>query len=158
MFSFISFYRLNKEAFLMVLEKIEPFLKSSTIPGIIQLATTLRFLATGSYQGVIAKDVELSMGRSTVSVILWRVMNALESKICPHFIKLRMTPEEKTNSKLHFFSKYQIPGIIGCIDGSHIKISKPTEDESLYYNRKGTYSLNAMIVSNSYFQRNELDM
>lgn len=144
-------YRLNKEAFVMVLDEIAPFLKRSRIPAIIQLATAIRFLATGAYQGVIGKDADLSMGRSTVSTILWRIVNALEFKICPHWIKLKMTPEEKTNSKLHFFTKYQIPGIIGCIDGTHIKISKPNKDEYLFYNRKGTFSINAMIVSSYFF-------
>ncbi|KAI8115145.1 putative nuclease HARBI1 [Lucilia cuprina] len=143
---FVSYYRLNKEAFIMVLEKLSPHLKSSTIPQIIQLSTTLRFLATGAFQGVIAKDVDISLGRSTVSTLMWRVINAAESKICPQWIKIEMTTEEKLSSKTYFFQKCQIPGVVGCIDGTHVKINKPCEDESLYLNRKGTFSVNAMII------------
>ena len=46
-----------------------------------------------------------------------------------------------------FFKKTDFPGVIGCVDGTHIKILAPNkEDQHLYYNRKGFFSLNAMIV------------
>ncbi|XP_053968123.1 putative nuclease HARBI1 [Anastrepha ludens] len=45
-------------------------------------------------------------------------------------------------TKAHFYSKYRIPGIIGCVDGTHIKIVA----QHLYYNRKGFYNINALIV------------
>lgn len=61
-----------------------------------------------------------------------------------------MTPEEKRKSKAYFFQSCQIPGIIGCIDGTHVKLNKPSEDESLFLNSKGPFSVNAMIVSNIY--------
>ncbi|XP_054727491.1 putative nuclease HARBI1 [Anastrepha obliqua] len=38
-------------------------------------------------------------------------------------------------------------GIIGCVDGTHVKIVAPRKEvQHLYYNRKGFYSINAMIV------------
>ncbi|XP_037808563.1 uncharacterized protein LOC119601603 [Lucilia sericata] len=133
---FVSYYRLSKEAFIMVLEKLSPHLQSSTIPVIIQLSTTLRFLATGAFQGVIAKDVDISLGRSTVSTIMWRVINATENIICPQWIKLQMSADEIQNSKAHFFNKFHVPGVIGCIDGTHVKMNKPSEDESLFLTEK----------------------
>ncbi|XP_017485295.1 PREDICTED: putative nuclease HARBI1 [Rhagoletis zephyria] len=36
--------------------------------------------------------------------------------------------------------------MIGCIGGTHIKIIKPSMDEHLFYNRKGYFSRNAMII------------
>ncbi|XP_065356149.1 putative nuclease HARBI1 [Calliphora vicina] len=124
----------------------------STVPPIIQLSTTLRFLATGAFQGVIvqhliiAKDVDISLGRSTVSTFMWRVINAAENIICPQWIKIEMTTDEKLNSKAYFFQKCQIPGVVGCIDGTHAKLNKPCGDESHFFNRKGTFSVNAMII------------
>lgn len=32
-------------------------------------------------------------------------------------------------------------GVMGCIDGSHIKINRPKIDEEVYVNRKGYHSL-----------------
>nr|XP_036213841.1 uncharacterized protein LOC118680020 [Bactrocera oleae] len=37
--------------------------------------------------------------------------------------------------------------IIGCVDGTHIKIIAPHKElQHLYYNRKGLFSINAMIL------------
>ncbi|KAL7745052.1 hypothetical protein ACLKA6_008119 [Drosophila palustris] len=50
-----------------------------------------------------------------------------------------------TKSKQHFDQKYGIPGIVGCIDGTHIKTMKPGSAEQVYFNRKGYFSINAMV-------------
>ncbi|XP_017470297.1 PREDICTED: uncharacterized protein LOC108361988 [Rhagoletis zephyria] len=36
--------------------------------------------------------------------------------------------------------------IIGCIDGTHFALQKPTENEHMFYNRRGYHSLNSMII------------
>ncbi|XP_073820106.1 uncharacterized protein [Musca autumnalis] len=115
---FTSYFRLNKEAFILVLDQISQHLPRSSIPPILQLSTTLRFLATGAFQGVIGKDFDVSVGRSTVSTILWRVLYAMENEICPQWIQLRKSTNEKRDSKTHFFQKCRIPGVVGCIDGT----------------------------------------
>ena len=131
----------------MVLSDIEPFLPQSSIPGVIQLATTLRYLAVGSFQAVIGKDSDINLHRTTVGKVLWRIIDILERAICPKYIQLELSDEERRRSKRHFFDKFGISGVIGCIDGTHIRIIKPHAEDSLFYNRKGFYSLNAMIVS-----------
>lgn len=74
-----------------------------------------------------------------------------EEHLCPHWITLKMSEIEKREAKLYFYEKSAIPGVIMCVDGTHIKISKPTGDDThLYYNRKGFYSLNTMIVIHNY--------
>jgi len=47
----------------------------------------------------------------------------------------------------HFYNKYGIPEIIGCIDGTNIKITKPGSAEQVYFNRNGYFRLNVMVVS-----------
>ena len=51
-----------------------------------------------------------------------------------------------------FYRKYNFPGVIGCIDCTHIAIFPPKKDdpntpEHLYVNRKGYHSLNVQLVS-----------
>lgn len=42
---------------------------------------------------------------------------------------------------------YNLPGIIGAVDGTHVAIVKPTGDvEHAYYNRKMFHSKNVLIV------------
>ncbi|XP_055907433.1 putative nuclease HARBI1 [Eupeodes corollae] len=49
--------------------------------------------------------------------------------------------------RLHFFEKFGFPGVIGCVDGTHIAIKSPAlELRHLFYNRKGFHSLNVMII------------
>lgn len=149
---FESCFGLNKDAFKYVLETITPHLKvgvrSTHISNTIKLAATLRFLAQGSYQLSVANDFNLGLSQPVVSKIISEILNVLESKICPQWIKFVMTDEEKNESKLHFFQKSDFPGVVGCVDGTHIKILTPNrENQHFYLNRKGYFSLNAMIVS-----------
>ncbi|XP_036335023.1 putative nuclease HARBI1 [Rhagoletis pomonella] len=75
------------------------------------------------------------------------MFHALEEHVCKNWIKMNYTDEEKRKAKMYFFEKSGIPGVIGCIDGTHIKIVAPKKDlQHLYYNRQGYFSLNAMIV------------
>ena len=59
-----------------------------------------------------------------------------------------------------FFEHQYLPGILGCVDGTQVKIYKPcgpfpfvangeiwmtNKSRRLFYNRKGTYSINVMV-------------
>lgn len=46
-----------------------------------------------------------------------------------------------------FFVKYNIPGVIGCIDCTHVPIIRPSTNEERYFNRKHFHSLNTQVVS-----------
>lgn len=140
-------FRLNKEGFMMVLNKIGNNWKTTSIPLTLQLAATLRFLAEGSFQRSVGNDVHISMHRTTISKSLSKMLRCLERKICPEQIKLESTEEDLRKSKNFFYEKYGIPGVVGCIDGTHVAIKRPTDEEYLYFNRKGFYSINVMMVS-----------
>ncbi|KAI8124622.1 hypothetical protein CVS40_4938 [Lucilia cuprina] len=109
--AFIAHYRLNKAAFTMILDEIGGYMNQSSIPKIVRLAGALRFLAVGSFQGVIANDI---------NIIMWDVLNIIEDRLCPLWIQLDMNESESNASKLHFYEKYKIPGVIGSVDGTHI--------------------------------------
>jgi hypothetical protein len=38
------------------------------------------------------------------------------------------------------------PNVLGCIDGSQIKIRKPRTNEADYVNRKGYHSINVQVI------------
>lgn len=125
--------------------------RSTAIPPHLKLASCLRFLAEGSYQRGVGNDFMACFAQSTVSLALSECLNALEESICPEWIQLKMTEAEEISAKSYFFSKYAIPGIVGCVDGTHVKIAAPVNERHLFYNRKGFYSINAMVVSSLYF-------
>ncbi|XP_039968125.1 uncharacterized protein LOC120779819 [Bactrocera tryoni] len=84
---FISYYRINKEAFRNVVSDIEPLIHLSSIPVELKLATTLRFLAEGGFQRSIGKDSHIACDRTTVSKILKEMLNVLERTQCPKWVK-----------------------------------------------------------------------
>ncbi|XP_036322202.1 putative nuclease HARBI1 [Rhagoletis pomonella] len=72
-------------------------------------------------------------------------MTLMERRLCSKWIKLFMPEQEKRATKSYFYEQFGIPGVIGCIDGTHIKLLQP-QDGSAFFNRKGNFSINAMII------------
>ncbi|KAL4719983.1 hypothetical protein ACJJTC_002075, partial [Scirpophaga incertulas] len=45
-----------------------------------------------------------------------------------------------------FYEKFGIPAVLGCIDGTHVAIVRPSENEERFFNRKHFHSRNVMII------------
>lgn len=103
--------------------------------------------AEGGYQRSVAKDFDTGLARTTFCKVFKEILNLLEKNLCHEWINLEMSEEEIKKSKLHFYQKHRIPGVIGCVDGTHVSIIRPPVNPHLYINRKGYYSINVMIVS-----------
>ncbi|XP_055920537.1 uncharacterized protein LOC129952116 [Eupeodes corollae] len=148
---FIQNFRLSKQAFLEVLndigEKLKPIKSQQSIPNVLKLAAVLKFFAQGSYQLSVGNDFNIGMAQPTVSVVLSELLGVLENYICPKWIKFPYSQEEERRAKIYFFEKCGIPNVVGAVDGTHVKILGPKKDlRHVYYNRKGYYSINAMLV------------
>ena len=53
----------------------------------------------------------------------------------------------------NFESDCHIPGVIGAIDGTHIRISKPPgELGEIFMNRKGFWSINCQLVCDCFMR------
>ena len=58
--------------------------------------------------------------------------------------------EEYGQLKTNFFTIAGFPNVIGAIDCTHIKITRPERDDAFrFINRKGTFSINVQIVCDS---------
>lgn len=143
-------FRLSKNAFMYVLNSISNDLKapqrSTAVPPILKLAATLKFLAQGGYQHQIGQDRLLGMSQSYISICLSEVCESIQKNLCPKHIVFTMSEEKKMEAKRFFYSKCSIPGVIGAVDGTHIQIIRPYNNEHLYFNRKLKHSINAMAV------------
>ncbi|XP_065368832.1 putative nuclease HARBI1 [Calliphora vicina] len=116
---------------------------STTVPPKIQLAATLSLLASGGFQHSVGNDFLIGISQSSICKITKRVVDEMERKLCPKFIKFNCRNSDEC--KENFMSKYNIPGVIGCIDGTHFGLQKP-RNEHMFFNRKGFHSLNSMII------------
>lgn len=127
-------------------QSLQPTKKSFGIPTIIKLCACLRFFAEGGYQKGVARDYEVGVAQSTFCEVLSQVVDVLEQHLCSKWITYPTTEESRVTAQ-EFYGKYGIPGVVGCIDGTHINIVGPNKNKHLYYNRKGKYSLNVTLVS-----------
>ncbi|XP_067628904.1 putative nuclease HARBI1 [Eurosta solidaginis] len=148
---FVSYFRLSKEAFCSLLNEMKDHfrkrVRGTAVPPILKLCATLRFLADGSYQKCCGNDFSVGLAQPTTSIVVKEVLDIIEEHICAKWIKTQMTAEEQSASKIAFYSKTGFPGVVGCIDGTHVRIISPIKEmQHLYLNRKGYYSLNVMIL------------
>ena len=120
---------------------------SSSVQPMLKLSAALRFFAEGSYQKGAGNDLFAGMAQSTLSKALSAIIDVFEADICPAAIKFPDSENEKDEIKRGFYEKTGFPGVIGCVDGTHVRIFKPVRDiQHLYYNRKEFHSLNVMLV------------
>lgn len=68
------------------------------------------------------------------------------------FIKLSTNPEEINRTKLEFYELCSLPGVIGAIDGSHIRITVTGPDERAYINRKNFHSINCLALVDNHLR------
>ncbi|KAI8115056.1 putative nuclease HARBI1 [Lucilia cuprina] len=99
------------------------------------------------------------MSKSMVCKVISELLDIFESHIGQKWIKLEKTIEEKNTTKEAFFRTGGIPGVIGCVDGTHVKIKAPgSEINHLYYNRKEYYSIYVILRLSRIFAITQLFM
>ena len=103
----------------------------------------LRYLATGSFMKVCSELCFVS--KSTAWKSIHYIIKSL-MKVRTRFIKF---PEqaELQRVELALRQKNGFPGVIGCVDGTHIPVEVPKSDVAeTFRNRKGYMSLNCQMV------------
>lgn len=113
-----------------------------------QLLVALRFYANGSAQLMVGDTFAENASQSAVSKIISKASLVLASK-ADSVITFPSTTEEISAVKSGFYKLYGMPGVLGCVDGTHIPIVptakfKPPEE---FYGRKGC-TINAQFVCN----------
>ena len=146
-----SRYRFGREGLEFIVDLLADEISPSTrrshsLSAEEQVLITLRFLASGSFLEVIG-DTFGSYDKSTVSRVVRRVTQALAAKV-NDFIKFPATRAERDEIKQGMFKVGGFLCKIGCIDGTHVRIKSPSQNESDYVNRKGFHSINVQAICN----------
>ena len=96
-------------------------------------------LATGnSYRSC---GLQFGLGKSASKGICSEFEQAMFN-LKDRFIKFPVTIQEIRNKMDDFEESYQIPQIMGAINGCHIEINAPPDNREDYFNRKQHYSVN----------------
>ncbi|XP_069595381.1 uncharacterized protein [Ranitomeya imitator] len=152
---FFLYTRMSIRTFDMLLEILRPGLTyqdtwmRKAISAEERLLLTLRFLATGlSYAGL---HLEFLIGRSTISVIVRTTCSQI-------WLKLNevVMPEPKMDDWLKIATGFQntcdFPNCIGAVDGKHIRVRKPPNSGSQFYNYKQFFSVVLLAVADSNYR------
>lgn len=120
--------------------------RSNALSPILQVCVTLNYFATGALFGNLQLAFHLS--KPTISRIIHRVSSLLADRL-----RDEVAPPSASNMERNtqaFFEIANFPNVLGCIDGTHVRIKSPKENEFIYVNRKGYHSINVQCVCDPY--------
>ncbi|XP_023312848.1 putative nuclease HARBI1, partial [Anoplophora glabripennis] len=153
---FIQNFRLTKELCREVIDLVTPFIEQpnrrSALPVKLKVLAALKFYGFGSYQEITGSNAYIGISQASVSRSIEDVTNALnEPEIMNAWIHFPRNMEELESVRTRFYEKYHFPGVIGCIDCTHIAIiappvNHPIYPEHIYVNRKHYHSLNVQLI------------
>ena len=104
-------------------------------------------------QYCVGSNALLQFHQATVSRTLASVSKLICEVITAKYVKFPQTEAELSAAKDDFYRKHNIPGCVGIVDGTHIRVSRvPREGEAAYRNRKNIYSINTMIICSANLQ------
>ncbi|XP_033753051.1 putative nuclease HARBI1 [Pecten maximus] len=130
----IARYRMNAFGIRFVSRMLRPYLESPTdrnhaLSVTVKVAIGLRFLATGKMQ--LCNGDDFGVSQPTVSRVVTQFINALTMpQIVARFIKFPRSDAEVRLNQIGFHAIAGFPGIVGVIDGTHIRIVAPSQNEA----------------------------
>lgn len=101
--------------------KFQIIFRNNSLSPINQLLTVLRFYASAGHLSSIGDFI--GMHTSTASRIVAKVSRVIAS-LAPEYIR-NPNPNECLQIQNEFFDTAGFPRVIGCLDGTHIRIQSP---------------------------------
>ena len=101
------------------------------IPAAERLAFTLRFLASGDSQKSLS--FAFRIGTTTVSNIISETCIAIKEELGTKFLRLPRCPSDWLEISRDFEDFWDMPNIIGALDGKHIQIKAPANSGTLFF-------------------------
>lgn len=144
-------FRLSKESvnyiYELIGESLEPLKtrENFTISGMDKILITLRYFATASFH-IVSGDF-YGISESSVCKIIPIVSEKIAS-LRERFIVMPSTTEELEQNKIAFFRVAGMPGVIGAMDGTLVKIQEVggQQNKTDFFCRKQFYAINTQII------------
>ena len=121
-----------------------------------RLIITLRYLSTGCSQQSLS--YAFRVGRSTVSEIIKNTCDAIYQVLSPLYLKPPTTIEEWKKISEDFEDIWNMPHVIGALDGKHIAMDCPKNSGTQDYNYKGFFSLNLLAICDARYNFTMVDV
>lgn len=144
-------FRMTSNQVSVLVDRIGRFLEHKTRRNFAlsprqQVLIALRFYADGGSFRLIGDAHGIS--RATVSRCLRRVTRVINRDIFHSAVDFPLEDGERLALPITFknVGNSDLPSVCACIDGTHIPILAPSENESQFVNRHDVHSLNCMLV------------
>ena len=153
---FFRYMRMSPYNFEYLLSLVAPNITKQTtnfrkpIPPQLRLSVTLRHLATG--ESHISLSLQYRIGRQTVSKIIPDICKAIYEAIAPIYLKKPSSPEEWLQISQDFNDRWNLPHVVGALDGKHVRVVCPSRSGSLYRNYKGYFSMVLMAICDANYR------
>lgn len=95
--------------------------RNNSVTPIDQLLTALRFYASAGHLATVADFIGMDI--STASRIIAKVTRSI-ARLYPQFVKLP-SQDNLVKAQSNFYHISSFPRVIGCVDGTYIKIQSP---------------------------------
>ena len=149
--SWKKFLRMSRDQFHELLEELRSFISPSprspnrrALSAEKKLGIILYYLKdTGSLP--MTANV-FGVAANTVGSVVYEVCKAISQHLGPKLLFLPRNKKEMMEKVAEFESKYGMVQAFGCIDGTHIPISCPNENNQDYFCYKQFYSLSVQAV------------
>lgn len=149
-FELIKRFRLDRAGIMLVTDMVRdsispPTNRSKSISAELKVLATLRYLATGKMQ--LCNGDDLGLSQQATSKVISQTLDALVTPaFISRFIKFPTRQGEVQQNQADFMQIAGFPGVVGVIDGTHIRIVAPREYEAEFVNRKRFHSINTQLV------------
>ena len=144
-------FRVRREDFLELVEMIRPYARETSkrarqdiITVEKRVAMTLHYLKDQGSVAIAANVFDCSIS-STCNAVK-EVCRILSKNISPCMIKYPSSKAVVEKANRGFLQKFGFPRVLGCIDGTHIPISKPHKNPHDYFSYKMTYTINVQAI------------
>ena len=107
------------------------------------MSLTLQFLATGESQQSLSFSYRI--GKATVSKIVRETCDAIYEVLRSKYLRTPTTADWVSIAE-DFEQMWNLPNVIGALDGKHIRITCPADTGTQYHNYKGFFSLQFLAM------------
>ncbi|KAK0152189.1 putative nuclease HARBI1 [Merluccius polli] len=140
-------YRFSSATIIYLNHILRPYISNLTHRGRAltseqTLSIALRFFANGSFLYNIG-DAE-HIGKAAVCRAVRKVTLTLKRLLPAMVVFPGHKPVRIIKEEFHRIAG--LPNVLGCIDGTHVPITAPSENEGDYVNRKSFHSINVQII------------
>ena len=105
------------------------------------MASSLVYLSHGGTYLTTALMIRNGISEASVMRSVRLFCRVVNMKLRKPLIRFPSTFHHMERVSAAFEARSGIKGIVGCIDGSHIRVAPPKRDAKAYYNRKSFYSI-----------------